>query len=166
MPEQSDRFALPLLNAGQAQKELYHNEALAALDILAHAAVEDHDVDAPPPSPAVGQCWVIGDSPSGAWAGHAGELAGWTSGGWRFIAPRAGMFVWDAANTYWLHHDGADWRAGMMPAVALEIGGIQVIGAQESAIPDPAGGGVIDTEARSAVSLILASLRTHGLIAA
>lgn len=165
MPELSDRFALPLLNAGQAQKEIYHNEALALLDLLAQAAVEDHDLDTPPSSPVPGQCWVVGASPTGAWAGQAGKMAGWTSGGWRFIEPRAGMAAWDIGNGYWLRHDGSSWRAGEIAALALEIGGIQVVGSQQSAIVDPAGGSVIDTQARDVLALVLSALRMHGLIA-
>jgi hypothetical protein len=165
MPELSDRFALPLLNAGQAQKEIYHNEALATIDLLAHAAIEDHDVDTPPSSPSVGQCWLVGASPSGAWAGHAGMLAGWTSGGWRFVMPRVGMVLWDIGGGYWLHYDGSGWGVGTLPATALEVGGIQVVGSQQGAITDPTGGSVIDTEARGAIGLILSALRMHGLIA-
>jgi hypothetical protein len=165
MPEWSDRFSLPLLSAGQAQKELYHNEALARLDLLAHAAVEAHGFDTPPATPDAGQCWIVGSSPTGAWAGHAHELAGWTSGGWRFVPPRAGLNIWDAGAQYWLHHDGSDWVNGAVTATSLNIGGIQVVGSQLAAILDPVGGSVIDSETRSTIGFILNALRTHGLIA-
>lgn len=166
MPEHSDRLALPLLSAGQAQKELYHNEALAILDLIGHAAVEDHGIDTPPATPAIGQCWVVGTSPAGAWAGHAGALAGWTSGGWRFVAPRAGLLVWDAGAGFWLHYDGSNWITGALTGSSLKIGGVQVVGTQSGTIPDPTGGGVIDVQARAAIALILNAIRTHGLIAA
>jgi Protein of unknown function (DUF2793). len=165
MTELSDRFALPLLSAGQAQKELYHNESLALLDLLAHTAVVDHGIDTPPSMPSPGQCWIVGSAPTGAWAGHDGALAGWTGGGWRFIAARAGMTAWDIANGYWLHHDGSDWVEGVLPASSLNVGGVQVVGGQIGAIANPAGGSFIDAEARAAVTLILNALRTHGLIA-
>lgn len=164
MPETSDRFVLPLLSAGQAQKELFHNEALTILDLLAHAAVEDQGLNTPPATPAIGQCWIIGPSPTGAWASHAGALAGWTSGGWRFVTARAGMVVWDAGAGYPLHHDGSGWVDGALTASSLNIGGVQVIGGQMAAIPNPTGGSAIDVEARAAIDLILGALRTHGLI--
>lgn len=164
MPELSDRFALPLLSAGQAQKELFHNEALAALDLIVHAAVEAHGLDTPPLTPAIGQCWIVGPSPIGLWAGQAGALAGWTSGGWRFVAPRAGMVIWDVGNGYPLHHDGSGWVDGALTGTSLNIGGVQVVGEQGGAISNPAGGSIIDVEARNAIVSILDMLRTHGLI--
>lgn len=46
-----------------------------------------------------------------------------------------------------------------------EVAGTQVVGAQQAAIPDAAGGVTVDTEARAALNTLLAELRTHGLIA-
>jgi hypothetical protein len=40
-----------------------------------------------------------------------------------------------------------------------------VVGARQSAVANASGGAVIDAEARFAVNAILATLRTHGLIA-
>ena len=51
---QTDRFALPLLQPGQAQKEMFHNEALAALDLLIQPAVEAVGVNTPPTAPRIG----------------------------------------------------------------------------------------------------------------
>lgn len=45
-----------------------------------------------------------------------------------------------------------------------EVAGTQVVGAQQAAIPDAAGGTTVDTEARAALNALLAELRTHGLI--
>ena len=165
MAEYSDRLALPLLSAGQAQKELHHNEALAILDLLGHAAVEGSGVNTPPATPEAGQCWIIGGSPTGAWGDHAHALAGWTGGGWRFVAPRAGMIAWDAAEGHWLHHNGGGWVNGVLTATRLEIGGVQVVGEQSDPIAAPAGGSIIDDESRTAIGLILDTMRTHGLIA-
>ena len=39
MSESTARLALPLIAPGQAQKEVSHNEALAALDLLVQAQV-------------------------------------------------------------------------------------------------------------------------------
>jgi hypothetical protein len=50
-------------------------------------------------------------------------------------------------------------------AAGLVVDGVPVVGSQKTAVADPAGGGVIDVQARAAVMAILARLRAHGLIA-
>jgi hypothetical protein len=45
------------------------------------------------------------------------------------------------------------------------IDGIKVVGAQQSAIADPSGGTTVDVETRAAMGQVLATLRSHGLIA-
>ena len=87
------RLSLPLLHAGQAQKEIDHNEALALIDLALHASVEAVGVNEPPEEPTEGQCWIVGSAPIGAWEGYYNALAGWTAGGWRFLVPRFGMAV-------------------------------------------------------------------------
>lgn len=143
------RLALPMLEPGQAQKEATHNEALATLDLATQASVMAVGVDAPPAAPLVGQSWIVGAAPSGAWAEHANALAGWTAGGWRFVAPFEGLSAWSVADGSLARFDGAVWR----------------IAARGAAIADPAGGSVTDAEARAGVAAILAALRAHGVIA-
>lgn len=143
------RLALPMLEPGQAQKEATHNEALATLDLATQASVMAMGVDAPPADPAIGESWIVGATPGGAWAGHALALAGWTAGGWRFVAPFEGLSAWSVADGSLARFDGAAWR----------------IAARGAAIADPAGGSVIDVEARAGVAAILAALRAHGVIA-
>ena len=95
--ERSPRLALPLLQPGQAQKEQDHNEALARLDLAVQPAVQAVALDTPPATPGEGQCWIVGAAPSGDWSGRAGMLAGWSAGGWRYIAPVEGMVAWSLA---------------------------------------------------------------------
>lgn len=158
------RFALPLLHPGQAQKELFHNEALTLADALIQPCVEAIGLNAPPAGPEPGQCWIVGDSPSGAWVGAAGSLALWTAGGWRFAAAREGMSAWIAADALTARYHAGTWHSGRVTAVRIEIDGEQVVGAREAAIDEPDGGGVVDAEARTAIDAILAALRAHGLI--
>ena len=159
------RLALPLLRAGQAQKEMTHNEALARLDLAVQARVETMGLDVPPADPAAGACWIVGPAPTGAWAGNADALAGWTADGWRFLAAAEGMSVWVADQAVRARYSGGAWRVGELAGKQLSIDGVKVIGVRAAAIADPAGGTTIDAEARATIGAILAALRGHGLIA-
>lgn len=163
--ERTARLALPLIQPGQAQKELDHNEALALLDLATQAVVESVGVDTPPAAPTPGQCWIVGDAPVDAWTGQAKALVGWTNGGWRFVAARDGMTAWSRADGQPIRFDGSRWLIGTLSASALEIGGNKIVGPRQPAIAPPTAGTIIDAEARAAVDAILAALREHGLIA-
>ncbi|MEC3911625.1 DUF2793 domain-containing protein [Sphingobium sp. CR2-8] len=158
------RWALPLLFAGQAQKEVYHNEALALIDALLHGRVESADLSAPPGAPVVGQCWIVAAGASGGWAGQAGAMALWTQGGWRFVPPRADLRVAVADRGHDLCYDSGEWRPGQIREDGFYIDEKRVVGPRMAAIHAPNGGTVIDAEARSTVADILVALRTHGLI--
>ncbi|MET4896190.1 DUF2793 domain-containing protein [Sphingomonadaceae bacterium jetA1] len=166
MVDSTARWALPFLVAGQAQKEITHNEALAALDLIVQPCVEAVGRNAPPADPMPGQGWIVGAQPVDDWAGQADRLAGWTEGGWRFVAPRLGLAVWSKADSCRAEWDGDAWRIGLVVGRGFRIGEKTVIGAQQSAIADPVGGQVVDSEVRTVVSTLLEALRTHGLIAA
>ncbi len=159
------RWALPMLFAGQAQKEVYHNEALALIDALLHGRAESADLGAPPSGPTVGQCWIVADGASADWAGQDGAVALWSEGGWRFITPRAGLRMDVADRDSAFFHDGTQWRAGAVRDEGLYLNEEQVVGPRLPAIAAPSGGGVVDVETRSAVADILLALRAHGLIA-
>jgi len=159
------RLGLEQIQPGQAQKELSHNEALALLDLLVQPVVEAVASDDPPSAPVPGQAWIVGAARTGAWAGHADALAGWTDGGWRFVAPIEGLCVWSREDAAIARFSGGAWATGVVRATRLEIGDEQVVGARQPAIADPDGGGTADAEARTAIGTILSALRTHGLIA-
>lgn len=145
---QTDRLALPTLAPAQAQKEMTHNEALLGLDIAVQPVVVAVAPATVPAAPAPGQCWIVGIGATGAWQGHDGALAGWTSGGWRFVAPFEGMAAWSVA-------DGG---------TARRVGGGWHIGARGAAIAEPSGGTTIDPQARGTLVAVLDLLGRHGLI--
>lgn len=140
----SPRFRLPLLFSGQAQKETFVNEAHALTDALLHCAIEGIAA-APPATPADGTNWLVGSSPSGAFAGQPGKLACRQAGNWLFVAPRDGMRLLNRATGQEIRYLGT-WRTPNRPAAAT-------------------GGTVIDSEARAAISAIIATLESAGLIA-
>lgn len=139
------RFSLPLLALGQAQKELFHNEAIALLEALvlpvAHAKIADPVSLLPDP----GDCWVVDSGAAGEWIGHDNSLAVWTEGGWRFIPAVESMRCYLLTSQNLTLFSGGQW---------LEYG----------AITAPAGGAIVDSEARSAIIEILDALNLFGLI--
>ncbi len=169
MTDHTVRLSLPLLHAAQAQKETTHNEALTRIDLLLHGCVigvaEDTPPVSPPADPAPGACWIVGDAPTGAWAGMAGHVAGHVGGGWRFVAPREGMALWWTGGETIVRFRGGAWRIGEVRASRVIVGGLAVVGEQRAAIPTPEGGNTIDVEARTTLSDVLEALRGHGLIA-
>ena len=150
---------------GQAQKELFHNESLQMLDLVVAAAVEEPPRAAPPATPAVGSCYIIAASPSGAWVGHAGCVAGMTIAGWRFVSPIEGLAAFVRSSGLTAVYRSGAWEVGTLRGDRVEIDGLQVVGPRTTDIAAPAGGSVIDSEVRTAVSAILSALRQHGLIA-
>ena len=164
MSLESARLALPFIAAGQAQKELTHNEALALIDVGLAAAAESAGLDEPPAAPVASQCWVVGAAPTGLWAGHADDLACWTESGWRFLPAVEGMTVWLKAQRLWAVREAEGWAIGGVRGDRLVVDGVQVVGARGAPVAAPAGGSVIDAEARSAIEAILDRLIAHGLI--
>jgi len=158
------RLGFPLLTAGQAQKEIAHNEALALADMLVQPVAESLGRNDPPSAPLAGQAWIVGAAPTGRWTARARAIAAWTEGGWRFYPARDGLHLFVRDTAMWAHFSAGAWHSGVLDAQVLRIDGTPVIGARQGAIPAPSGGTVVDGEARAAIAAILAAIRTHGLI--
>lgn len=162
--ETTARLALPLLQTGQAQKELTHNEALTLIDVAVQPIVQAIGLTVPPTAPLPGQCWIVGSAPTGAWTGQSGALAGWTAGGWRFVAPKEGMSAWSSADQCLARYRTGHWEIGIARANRLIIAGAQSVGPPQPAIAVPSGGSVVDVIARQTISEIITVLQQHGLI--
>lgn len=162
--DQTARFALPYLAPGQLQKEFFHNEALQRIDTLLCPAVEGPAAVTPPPSPAVGSCFLVAPGATGDWAGQDDKLACFSEGGWRFVPPVEGMSLVDRSSGEQLLYRGGAWQAGIVHAQEVRIDGQAVLGIRQAAIGDPTGGTVVDSQCRTAVSEILGAMRAHGLI--
>jgi hypothetical protein len=163
MEDASPRFALPFILPGQAQKEHFHNEALLRIDAILGASALAAAAN-PLASPSEGACWIVAAGAGGAWAGRENSIAMWTGSGWRFVAPTAGMRVWNqAAGNEW-RWTGTAWSQGALFGSALFVGGQQVVSGRQAAVASPSGGTIIDAEVRAAVNQIIVALKTHGLI--
>jgi len=141
----SPRFALPLLFAGQAQKEVFVNEALSMIDGLLHCAVEEI-VAVPPLVPDEGSAWLIAEDSTGDWADRGGQIALRQTSQWLFAAPRDGMRVLNKETGQDLRRTNGAWVAATAPAPLT-------------------GGAVVDTEARAMLAALVASLRQAGIFA-
>lgn len=139
------RLGLPLLFAGQAQKEFFVNEAHAIVDALAHGAIEGV-ANTPPAAPADGCNWLVDSAPTGAWAGQAGKIAARQSGNWLFLLPRDGMRILDRSCGQEVRYAGG-WQRPVKPA-------------------NPAGGSTVDNEARVAIMQLILALCTAGIFPA
>jgi hypothetical protein len=103
------RLALPYILAQQAQKEVTHAAGLNRLDALVQPLVQQVGLNTPPGSPAGGQCWIVGSTPTGAWAGQANKLAQRIGGAWAFHTPFVGLVVFDAATLAQRVWNGGIW---------------------------------------------------------
>ena len=102
------RLGLPYIVSGQAQKEVTHNEGLNKLDAFVTPVVADI-ADAPPGSPAAGDLYIVGTSPSGDFTGHANQLAQYQTGGWVFYAPFKWMDAVVESLDSRMAYDGSGW---------------------------------------------------------
>ena len=136
------RYGLPLLFAGQSQKEFYVNEAHALTDALLHPACEGEASD-PPSTPVEGEMWLVATGATGDWAGADGKIASRQSGNWLFTSPADGMRLLDRSTGQMLLYRGG-WQHPSAPAA-------------------PTGGTTVDAEARVALADLIAALAAAGI---
>lgn len=113
-------LSLPYIEGGQSQKEVTHNQALNALDILTQPNVISF-LSVPPSSPINGQAWIVGAAPSGAWAAKEAQIAAWFDG-WLFLIPKAGWTVFDQDSGRSYIFSGVSWIDALQrPAPSAEV---------------------------------------------
>lgn len=67
---------------------------LKRLDAVVQLQVKDKDLATPPGSPANGDRYIVAAGPTGAWTGHAGEIAVYEVSAWAFYIPKNGWATW------------------------------------------------------------------------
>lgn len=139
------RWDLPLLFVGQAQKELFVNEALNLLDSLIFLACEGERAAPPSVAADAGQCWIVASGAQEEWQGRDTMVAIRTDGGWRYVEPEAGMGVYDRGSGCFRRFIDGGWAVPVLP-------------------PMPSGGEVIDVEARAVLAQLSEILRTQALV--
>lgn len=65
--------------------------------------------NAPPGSPAIGDTYLVGDSPSGAWVGHAKDIAEWNGSAWDFTDGVQGDFLYNTTNALTYIFRSGNW---------------------------------------------------------
>lgn len=71
------------------------NEIVELLECASgHFILEDRNLNTPPGSPTAGQTYLIGGSPTGAWASNANDIAYRLNTGWLFIDVIEGFSFW------------------------------------------------------------------------
>lgn len=101
-------LSLPLIAASQAQKHITANESTLGIDALCQLSVIDR-INTPPASPSDGDTYIIGSSPTGAWAGEANSVAYYYSGEWRIYPASAGWISYVQGESKFLAFNGSVW---------------------------------------------------------
>jgi len=84
---------------------------LLKLDTLVQGKVISAAVSTPPGSPTTGDRYIVASSPTGAWSGHAKDIAIYVNGGWTFYTPSEGWRVWNAATSSYYKYASSAWSA-------------------------------------------------------
>lgn len=86
------------------------------------ASVIAFSINAPPGGPADGDCYVVGNAGSGAWAGHNFNFAYWSGAysEWRFLVPLDGARVWDQELERMMVYSG-EWGPMERPIAVIDV---------------------------------------------
>lgn len=106
----TSHISLTLVEQSQAQKEVTVNTAFARIDAMLNTGAISRSTSTPPGSPAAGDVYIVGASPTGAWAGQAGNITFYDQT-WKFISPREGMPLWVNDEDVLYIYDGAIWQS-------------------------------------------------------
>ena len=64
----------------------------------------------PPGLPSLGDAYIVGSAPTGAWSGHASAIARWNdASAWEFQTPAVGRTVWNVATSAFNRWTGTAW---------------------------------------------------------
>lgn len=106
----SDLLALREMTATMNNRHAVLNEWLAILESAAgHVPAIEVGTNTPPGSPANGNVYITGSSPTGDWAGEANSVARYYNDAWTFVPVREGMTAYDTTLDVPLVYLGAAW---------------------------------------------------------
>lgn len=103
------KLSLEILSASQSQKHVTVNDDVRILDVLVQATCINQTTNTPPGSPADGDTYIVGSSPTGAWSGQALKIAYYNSNAWQFFTAKTGWIVYDVALGSYVQWSGSAW---------------------------------------------------------
>ncbi len=139
----SSNFQLPLLFAGQAQKEPFINQSFAMIDALMSRVIIGVSTD-PPLNAVDGEAYLVDGPASLEWTNMEDAIALRIAGAWHFANPIEGMTLFDKGTGRLLVYR-SNWVSASEP-------------------PAPIDGNVIDIEARATLTDLINELKLIGLL--
>ena len=86
---------------------------LKLLDAVLQLSVKSRAVAVPPGTPANGDRYIVGASPSGAWAGKAAQVAVRIEGAWTFLVPKVGWTCFVEDESVLSAYKATGWSSGL-----------------------------------------------------
>jgi hypothetical protein len=111
------RLGAPELVTSQANKEETVNQAVRHIEAGAgHFIFIDRNLNTPPGAPSDGDCYLVGGSPTGAWALNANDIAVRVNTTWAFINVVEGFTAWVNDENVFIGYDGSAWNTLATPS--------------------------------------------------
>lgn len=133
---ETSRLGLPLLQAGQAQKHVVVNEALARIDALSRAAVRSRSLSAPPGDAREGELFIVAPNAAEQWEGRDNALAAMIGGGWIFPDVEEGRRFWISDESVELRRVGGAWVSALGAGLTLATMDVEVEAGESFLTPD------------------------------
>lgn len=115
----TSNLEIEYLQPAQSQKHLTVNSALARIDQLYQIRFQESYLASPPSQPMNDSAVLVNDNPQEEFSGHAGDIAFYTSGQWKFITPKTGWTAYFVQDQTYRVFDGTDWIAVVTEPVTL-----------------------------------------------
>lgn len=120
------------------------NTTLRGWQALVQANVINRTTNTPPGTPANGDTYIVGSSPTGAWTGHANAIAYYTTqnlgtAGWDFWTPANGWLAYSQADSNFYKYNGSSWVVAFSSGSFTTAGTALFTGGQTINAPTGAG---------------------------
>ncbi len=125
----------------QATEVTYQSPVNSIGTLAWQNAVANRTTNTPPGSPSIGDRYIVGPSPTGAWAGNSNYIAQWTGTTWVLFAPSAGQVVFSVADNAWYDYTGSKWvvHESVTQEAVLTSGDVSLTATNSVSVSVPAG---------------------------